>query len=175
MCGGSKAKLTVGAVLVDDMVELAPAVRALLSDPDRWAGLSERAIRTAAEQVDWDAYVGRVATWADALPEADIGSGARAAMGAALARWLADRFAEHQSSLEELHGEAERLRCDRDRWAERADEFEVELDRVRADRDQWHQRGQMADTLAEEVRSLYGRRAVRATLRLEHAWKHDGA
>lgn len=42
-----------GAVVVDTVAELAPAVRRLLADPKRLKGLAERARRTAPFEVDW--------------------------------------------------------------------------------------------------------------------------
>jgi hypothetical protein len=52
-----------GAVVVDQLDALAPAVRRLLSDSARWEELSRRGRATAPAEVDWDAYVERVAAF----------------------------------------------------------------------------------------------------------------
>jgi len=49
-----------GAVVVDTVEQMRPAVEALLRDPARLAELAERGRRSAAIQLDWDAYAARV-------------------------------------------------------------------------------------------------------------------
>jgi hypothetical protein len=50
-----------GAVLVDSLEEMGPVVDELLGYPGRLAELARRAVTTARAQMDWDAYVRRVA------------------------------------------------------------------------------------------------------------------
>ena len=52
-----------GAVLVDEVDELAPAIRTLLDDPQRLGALARTGQATARDEVAWDAYVDRVDDW----------------------------------------------------------------------------------------------------------------
>jgi glycosyltransferase involved in cell wall biosynthesis len=49
-----------GAVVADSLDEIAEKVRRLIDDNVAWRQLSERAMASAREQVDWDTYVSRV-------------------------------------------------------------------------------------------------------------------
>jgi hypothetical protein len=141
-----------GAVTVDRVDEIAPAVRRLLADEARWRELSERGIRTAATEVNWDAYVKRVSGFLDSVPSTGPERSAYAGMGAALRGWLESRLAEAQLSLEELHVEAHLLRTHRDQLeAEGAEATEVRAER---------------DRLSRELAALRDRRAVKIALRL---------
>jgi hypothetical protein len=139
-----------GAVTVDRVEEIAPAVRELLASEDRWIELSARALSTAPREVNWDAYVDRVRSFLASLPSPGHDRRALAGMGAALAEWLSARATENQTSLEALSAELERIRADRDA-------LHAEEQRVRADRDR----------LAHSLSELQAKRAVRIALRLE--------
>lgn len=80
-----------GCVVVDSVEELPPAIHALLADPDRLAELSARAIRTAREQIDWPAYVGRVEAALARPAPLDPDRDGRAAIGSELDALLAQR------------------------------------------------------------------------------------
>jgi hypothetical protein len=74
---------------------LAPAVTDLLADPARLASLSGRGRSSAAGQLDWDGYVGRVAAALDAVATRSPDDAApRAALGAHLDAALAGYRAE---------------------------------------------------------------------------------
>jgi hypothetical protein len=148
-----------GAVLVDRVDQIAPAVRALLADEPRWHELSRRALRTAASEVRWDAYVNRVGRFLGSAPAVGPERSACAAIGAALGDLLQRRLTQAQASL----AEEQLVRADRDRLAAeltevRAEEQQVraEEQRVRADRDR----------LARDLAALRERRAVQIALRL---------
>jgi hypothetical protein len=100
-----------GSVVVDRVEDLNAAVHALLSEPERWRALSQRAVTSARRAVDWDAYVGRVDAWLRGLPARGPEAEARAGMGDAVLSWQRRRAAESQSALEELQGEVEYLRA----------------------------------------------------------------
>jgi hypothetical protein len=134
-----------GAVLVDRVDQIAPAVRALLADERRWHELSTRARRSAPAEVRWDAYVDRVGRFLESIPAARSERGAWAGIGAALDDLVQSRLAQSM----EVEAEEERVRTDRDRLA-------VELAGMRADRDR----------LAEDLLALRERRAVQIALRL---------
>jgi hypothetical protein len=153
-----------GAVIVDRTDELAGATRDLLADREHWSTLSERAILAAREEVDWDAYVGRVALWRESLSPRGPDHDARGGMGAALHQWLETESAERQSALEELEAERQRLSQDRDRWHAAHAELEQEHERVRLDRDRMHEeRAHLDDTL----QALYRKPEVRIALRVD--------
>jgi hypothetical protein len=57
-----------GAVLVPSVEEMPDAVRTLLADPERLEARAARAVRTAREQVDWDAFVRRLASVVERPP-----------------------------------------------------------------------------------------------------------
>src|SRR5829696_325290 len=98
-----------GAVTVGTTEEIAPAVRALLADPERLQDLAARGREAALSHDDWDAYVGRVgdALAADAPP--DPARGARAAAGAGIRTEIARLRDSHQARLEELSKATEDL------------------------------------------------------------------
>ncbi|MBV9471362.1 MAG: hypothetical protein JO206_00240 [Solirubrobacterales bacterium] len=137
-----------GAVVVDDVSDLAPAVHALLANEDRWRELSTRAAGTAASEVDWLAYVDRVRSFISSVPPAAPDRAALAGMGGALTDWIEAQFSRAQR-LEEISVELERVRADRDR-------LHVQEEHARAERDQ----------AARKLIELQNRRAVRIALRL---------
>lgn len=155
---------SAGAVVVDHVEELAPAIRGLVKDQKRWHELSVRARTHAREEADWSRYVERVAACLQGLPAPDEAIGARAGMGAALLAWETRRDREWQSRLEELS-------ADREKVASEREEYAVELDRVRQDRDGLvHDRAQLVhdrDRLAGELEALKNLRAVRVALKLD--------
>lgn len=113
-----------GALVVETVQELAPAIRALLSDDQRWRELSKRAVDSARREVDWNRYVDRVRTFLAAVPPRTPALDARAGMGTALQQCLDHHTAEKQAALEkqgEWHAEEQRVRADRDRIAETLD------------------------------------------------------
>jgi hypothetical protein len=118
-----------GAVIVDTVDAMGPAIRDLLGDESRWNELSDRARARAREETDWDRYVARVGDALSAIPPARPGRPALAGIGGALRSCQAEIGNRWQSRLEELTAELERVVADRDRLAE-------ERDYVRADRDQ---------------------------------------
>ena len=101
-----------GSMVVDEVGQLAPAIRALLDDPGRLAGLARKARDTAREQVEWQPFVDRVAEWLAAPPPSDPGRGARAHAGAELTEAIARERGEAQRRLEERFGEIEQARID---------------------------------------------------------------
>jgi hypothetical protein len=165
-----------GAVLVDEVAQIAPAARALLADEPRRLELSQRAMRTAPEEVAWEPYVRRVGAFLDAVAPAGPERAAFAGMGEALQAWLRARSDEAQAAkaaLAELervradrdavHSEHAQVRADRDRLAghlayaqAEAQTIQTELDKVRAER----------DAIAAEHRDLLGRRSVKMALRV---------
>jgi hypothetical protein len=134
-----------GAVLVDRVDQIAPAVRALLADERRWHELSKRARRSAISEVRWDPYADRVGRFLGSIPAVRSERGACAGIGAALDDLLLRRLAQSA----EVEAEEQRVRLDRDGLA-------AELAAMRRDRDR----------LAQELLALRERRAVQIALRL---------
>jgi hypothetical protein len=134
-----------GAVIVDTVDEIAPAVRALLEDRGRWRELSGRGIERARAETDWTTYVKRVSGFLDSVAREPMPPAheALAAIGAVLRERNTVRAAEGQERLEEAVAEQERLREDRARIVEER------------------------EGLAAALHALYDRRAVRALLRLD--------
>ncbi len=66
-----------GAVLVDSIEEMAPAIRALLVRPAELTELAARAQETARAQVEWEPYVRRVEAALSSLAPARAGAAAR--------------------------------------------------------------------------------------------------
>jgi hypothetical protein len=94
-----------GAVVVDTVEELAPAVRALLADQERLDMLSRRAQATAREEIAWRPFVDRVAAWLAAPAPPDPGRAARAGAGARLRAASAAERQGAQQRLEDAHEE----------------------------------------------------------------------
>jgi hypothetical protein len=118
-----------GAVVVDTLDELAPAISALLGDPERLAKLAARARDTAREEVAWEPFVARVAEWLAAPAPADVGRAARAGAGAALTDAVEAERQEAQRRLEARFGEIEAARADLTALAGQRDELGEELRR----------------------------------------------
>jgi hypothetical protein len=102
-----------GSVVVDEIDELAPAIRELLADSDRWSEMSARAIATSRDEVSWAPYRQRVSEFLGARRTSDLGDRARASMGQALLEFERDRAEQAQTRLEEIMAELERVRADR--------------------------------------------------------------
>jgi hypothetical protein len=177
-----------GAVLVDEVEQIAPAVRALLADEPRRQELSQRARATAPQEVAWESYVQRVGAFLDAVATAGPERAAFDGMGDALQTWLQARSEQNQSALTEMRGELERVRADRDavhsehaqvrkdrdELASQLHAYRTEEERVRSDRDRLA--GDLAYVQAEldrvraiqaEQQAVLGRKSVRMALRVE--------
>ena len=94
-----------GAVVVDSARDLAPTIRRLLADRGALEALAARGVESARRQVDWAAYVDRVASAIDHVRSvpADDGRAARGAIGAAIERVLRD--------AEQTAGSVDAARC----------------------------------------------------------------
>jgi hypothetical protein len=147
-------------VLVADSREAMPeAIARLLSDPDRLAGLSARAMQTAREETSWKPFVQEIATALESLPCPDPFLGARTAIGA--------RLREHvDASI--AHERVSELELERRKLHDRNVELEAELEKVRTALESVHtalaferNRGVEVD---EELSALRNRRAVRWSL-----------
>lgn len=90
-----------GAVLVDSVEALAPAVRELLADGPRLRRMSELGVASARAITDWDAFVERVRRWLEAPALPDPGRAARAAAGDASRAATTRLRADHHALLEE--------------------------------------------------------------------------
>ena len=124
-----------GAVVVDQVAQLAPAIRSLLEQPDRLRELSAKGPPQARREADWDAYLARVRAFLNRERPRRLAGAALETVGATLVAQEQERARQKQDRLEELASELDRVRDDRDRLhAERA-ELAVERDRVAADRD----------------------------------------
>jgi len=118
-----------GSVVVHSLDGLALAATTLLADPDRLARLAGAGRAAATAQVDWDAYVARVAAALDTVGAGPVdreAATARAAIGGHVSAALGDRqararFLEHRTAaleadvdrglveIERLSAEVERL------------------------------------------------------------------
>ncbi|HEY2768940.1 MAG TPA: glycosyltransferase [Solirubrobacteraceae bacterium] len=164
-----------GAVVVDDIEEIARAIRSLLADEPHRAELSRLGRETAPAEVSWEPYVERVAAFLAGLRGRgrDPSRAPLAGMGRALDAELAELAREHQRRLEELaaagrdlteatHNQ-ERMTAESAHWRalfERAsaetEELRMEVDSLRAENER----------LAAELRALLARRSVKAALRV---------
>jgi septal ring factor EnvC (AmiA/AmiB activator) len=126
-------------------------VEALLSQPDRWESLSERAISTARAEDAWAPFVSRVSQALEDLPEPDPSSGARGALGERLREQLAvliplvgesrHRAAELEAELPRVTARNEELEAELARVAARKQDAETELAQVRGELERWRRRG----------------------------------
>lgn len=123
-----------GAALVEAVDQLAPAIEALLANGARWSALSELGRTTAPVEVDWEAYVERVAAFLSAPRDVGPERPALAAIGDLLETWLEQRAGEAQQRLSELSVAREDLT----QATGRQIELDTELQAVRADRDAIH-------------------------------------
>jgi hypothetical protein len=89
-----------GAVVLDRLDELGPAVQALLADASRWEQMSQLGRTTAPLEVDWDAYLRRVEDFLRTAVRPDPACAPRAGIGAALNAWIEGRLAEYQAHLQ---------------------------------------------------------------------------
>jgi hypothetical protein len=93
-----------GAVVVGSVEEMAGAIDELLERPDRLRDLSERATRTAREQVDWETYRARVTAALDQGLEEDPAHPARGEMGRVIHELLQRRLEEAREARREVTG-----------------------------------------------------------------------
>jgi glycosyltransferase involved in cell wall biosynthesis len=93
-----------GAVVVGSVEEMAGAIDELLDRPDRLRDLSERATRTAREQVDWETYRARVTAALDQGLEEDPAHPARGEMGRVIHELLQRRLEEAREARREVTG-----------------------------------------------------------------------
>jgi hypothetical protein len=121
-----------GAIVVDEVAQLAPAIRSLLEHPDRLRELSAKGRSQARREADWGAYVTRVRTFLESERPRGVVAGAFETIGATLLVQEAEWARRKQERMEELCAELDRVREDRDRLhAERA-ELAAERDRIAA-------------------------------------------
>lgn len=95
-----------GAVSVDSLDAMAPAVEELLSDPERLETLRERGLQSAAAEIDWDSFVARIDRALSSPAAGDPGRQARGVIGDLLMEdddelngRLEHEFAQNQSLL----------------------------------------------------------------------------
>jgi hypothetical protein len=159
-----------GAVLVDTVEEIAPAIRSLLGEPERWESMSRLGRETAPRQVDWDAYVGRVGGFLRAPVNDDPSRPPLAAIGDALAGWLDRRAAEAQAQLEERVAEIEIARSDLTVAMKNQEQLLAEISYYRSLHDQLLRDNSALraekDRVTEQLNGLLGRRSVRAALKV---------
>ena len=79
-----------GAVLVPSVEEMPDAVRALLADPEQLEARAARAVRTAREQVDWGAFLGRLASVVERPPRDTPASVPATALAEGIAQMAAE-------------------------------------------------------------------------------------
>jgi glycosyltransferase involved in cell wall biosynthesis len=161
-----------GAVVVDSLDEMPAAIEGLLDHPKELAERSERAMRTARAQMDWNAFVERVRA-AIADPVDDPAREVRAGFGEAiegiianLSGALTERIEAAQGAearLEAAHAEIGSLRDALARVGEERDTLRAEINNLRDVLTRTEQ--ERTDSLAE-LEGLLRRRSVRAALRL---------
>jgi hypothetical protein len=98
-----------GAVLVDSVEEMPPAIDKLLGDRPRLTELAERAIRTARAQVAWEGHVVRVDQALRGSLAADPGRSGRYNIGRVLEEARAGELSRLGRQLEEHRARAEWL------------------------------------------------------------------
>lgn len=117
-----------GAVTVSTLEEMPAAVAELLEDPRRLGRLAARAMKTAREQVDWNAYVARVDAALSRRPAVDPSRAARGEIGRAVE--ATQRAAKNDLELEIRMLTDEVARLERERGA-LADQLARTHDRLR--------------------------------------------
>lgn len=123
-----------GALLVDSVPALAPAIEALLADPDRVAELAARGRRTAPLEVDWGRFVERVDAFLASVPERSPAHDAYAGMGARLLEWERASANQAQARLQEKHSEVHLAGQQLTEAMEREQALLYEVERLRAAR-----------------------------------------
>jgi hypothetical protein len=146
-----------GAVVVDEVDGLAPALHALLANPSRLAELAQRARSTSREEVAWRPFVDRVADWLASPPLYDPGRPARAGAGRALRSAFDRERAESQLRLEDRFGEIEAARVDLTAATRRQEELLQEREALRAE--------------VGQLRGELSRRPVRAAVAAGDAYR----
>lgn len=175
-----------GAVIVEQLDDLAPAIRAVLGDESRWHVLSQRGRETAPVEVAWEPYLERVRTFLRSADPEEPVPGPLSGIGAALTAWvderakseqeMAERLAVAASDLTEATRSQERMIAEISHWrvvhaALESDNAAVqaELDRLRQENHEFRAEIDALrtdrDRLAHELGALLNRRAVRAVLR----------
>jgi hypothetical protein len=120
---------STGGLAVDAVEQIAPAVHALLGDPDRLERLSRAGYAHAREAAAWEPFVARV-EHALGTPDEDVLAGARGRAGIGSA--LADSEAAARHALDQVRAELDRAGAELDRT--RAELGEAALARDRAER-----------------------------------------
>jgi len=121
-----------GAVVVDTVADISPAIRDLLANPERLRGLAARGRRTAPHEADWDEFVERVRGFVASVPERTPDRDAYAGMGAALLEWQRATAADAQARLQEKHSEVHVAAQQLADAARRHEDLLHELGRLRA-------------------------------------------
>lgn len=188
-----------GAVLVDTVPELAPAIRGLLEDPQRLAQLAKLGRETAPAEVDWESYLQRVGRFLRAPGGEDAASGPRAGMGDALGAWIERRAQERHEQLQEKASEVavasehlteamrkqEAMLAEIEHWRTVYQRLEGRLEETASERDRLGALGEELrvelekvraekDRVTAELRGLLARRSVRAALRVAETVRRDG-
>jgi hypothetical protein len=132
-----------GAVAVDTVEQIAPAIRALLEDHSRWKRLSRLGRATAPAEVDWNSFLDRVRRFLNEPWPTDPSTPALAGIGEALDASLRSQEAEAKRRLEELGVAGKDLEA----AAENQERLILEN-----------------QYLSGELSGLYARRSVRAVL-----------
>jgi glycosyltransferase involved in cell wall biosynthesis len=161
-----------GAVVVDEVAELAPALRTLLEDDARWSEMSSRGRDTAPQEVDWELYIERVREFLEQPTSASPTRAPLLGIGAALDAWLDHQAAEQGARLDELAVAAhdlteatrnqERMIADLDHWRTVYERLSTEHAALQKERDALDDE---KDRVTTELRGLLARRSVRAALR----------
>jgi hypothetical protein len=151
-----------GAIVVDEVAQLAPAVRSVLGQPERLRELSARGPTQARREADWGAYLERVHAFLNRERPRRPEAGARETIGATLLAQEQERARRRQDRLEELSAELDRVRDDRDRLHATAGELAAERELIVADRDR----------IAAALSELRQQPVVRAALATRRATRH---
>jgi hypothetical protein len=154
-----------GAVLVESVKEIGPAVQTLLADPARWETLSERGRRTAPQEVDWNEYVGRVRAFLDTFPDRAVSRDAAAGIGAALSGWIEERAADAQARLAEKESQIAVAEVDLTAATERQASLIHEIGHWRAVSENLTAEIENLTTAHEELRAAYERTMLRRARR----------
>lgn len=166
-----------GALVVDEVDQIAPATRALLSDPPRWQLMSRRGRETAPAEGDWDAYIGRVERFLAAPPPADPVRAPLAGVGRALEAYVENRAVEAQTRLERTAEELGVASRDLTQATKHQEEMLAEIGHLRAEIERRHAENQALrdeieavrterEHLDRQLRGLLARRSVRAAVRV---------
>jgi hypothetical protein len=155
-----------GAVLVDTVEEIAPAIRSLLGEADRWESMSSLGRETAPRQVDWGAYLERVDEFLRTPVGEDPSRPPLAGIGDSFGEWRDRRTAEAQAQREEI----EVARLDLTSATTNQEKLLAEIAYYRSLHDQLLRDNSALraekDRVTEQLNGLLGRRSVRAALKV---------